>query len=163
RLGLDDPGHMHKLRILASSASLPLDEERGLQSLKYLKDLFAPFGTCVDAGDPGSTEAEFWRSCVVPGQANVPSWNARSLSSGDKTRVDAVRGLMLVRALPESKCEEFAAKLPEGVPSFRFHGFIRNVEGLFGSIRSVRGGIEIDDLTMERGVSHGTPAGDEPR
>jgi hypothetical protein len=245
RLGLDDPAHMYKLRILASSASLPLDEERGTQSLRYLRDLFAPFGTCLDASDPGTRETEFWRSCVVPGEANVLRWDERRLSPepferllaacdpdghgfvatiepskdvlsafdevltdlgiahgvadsviqaavtaaavlsascasgdgvratsvadiaghvfGDKTRIDAVRGLMLVRALPESKCDEFAARLPEGVPSFRFHGFIRNVEGLFGSIRSVPGGIEIDDLTTERGVSHGEPAGDEPR
>lgn len=82
---------------------------------------------------------------------------------GDETKTDAVRGLMLVRALPESKSDEFRTRLPEGVPSFRFHGFIRNVEGLFGSIRPVEGGIEVDDLTMERGVSHGDKVGDEAR
>lgn len=245
RLGLDDPARMYKLRILASSASLPLDEARGPQSLKYLRDLFAPFGTCKDAKDPGSKDAEFWRDCVVPGEANVLRWDGRRLSPkpferllracdpdahgfvatiepaeavrsalnevlvelgialgaagwvvqaavtaaaaltascaggdgmratsvadvaarmfGDKTKIDAVRGLMLVRALPESKSDEFKRKLPEGVPSFRFHGFIRNVEGLFGSVRAVPGGIEIDDLTMERGVSHGEKVGDEAR
>lgn len=245
RLGLDDPAHMYKLRILASSASLPLDEARGPQSLKYLRDLFAPFGTCKDANDQGSKDTEFWRDCVVPGKANVLGWDGRRLSPepferllracdsdahgfvatiepteairsalndvlielgiaraavdwivqaavtaaaaltascaggdgvratsvadvaermfGDKTKIDAVRGLMLVRALPESKSDEFKKKLPEGVPSFRFHGFIRNVEGLFGSIRAVPGGIEVDDLTMERGVSHGEKVGGEPR
>ncbi|MCP3471810.1 DEAD/DEAH box helicase [Bradyrhizobium sp. CCGUVB1N3] len=245
RLGLDDPEHMHKLRILASSASLPLDEVRGPQSLRYLRDLFAPFGTCKEAGDLGTTETEFWRGCVVPGEANVLPWAGRSLppepferlltasdpdqhgfvakiepteeirstfadvlgalgiardapdrvaqaavqaaaaltaacQSGDgvratsvsdiaarlfghKTRIDAVRGLMLVRALPESKHAEFKTKLPEGVPSFRFHGFIRNVEGLFGSIRAVADGIEVEDLTTERGISHGVPAQGETR
>jgi Lhr-like helicase len=237
RLGLDDPAHMYKLRILASSASLPLDRERGPQSLRYLRDLFAPFGTCVDAADVGTTDTEFWRGCVVPGEPNVPKWDGGQLPSepferllracdpdgqgfvamvrpsedvrsafgdvlaelgiardspdrvvkavvtaaavlttacasgdgvratsvadvahrafGDKSRIDAVRGLMLIRALPESRCDEFKAKLPDGVPSFRFHGFIRNVEGLFGSLRAVPSGIEVDDLTMERGISHG--------
>ena len=41
RLGLDLPAHRHKLRILASSASLPLDDgERGEASLRYLWDMF---------------------------------------------------------------------------------------------------------------------------
>lgn len=245
RLGLDDPEHMHKLRILASSASLPLDAERGPQSLRYLRDLFAPFGTCVDAADRGTTDTEFWRGCVVPGEPNVPRWEGGRLppepferllracdpdargfvamvqssedvrsafvdvltelgiardapdrvvqavvtaaavltsscasgdgvratsvadvaerAFGDGTRIDAVRGLMLVRALPETKCDEFKAKLPDGVPSFRFHGFIRNVEGLFGSIRAVPSGIEVDDLTTERGISHGERADGEAR
>jgi Lhr-like helicase len=245
RLGLDDPAHMHKLRILASSASLPLDDERGPQSLRYLRDLFAPFGTSALANDLGSKDEEFWRGCVVPGKANVLEWTKGPLAGapferlvaacdpgsqgfvakiepsdavmavfrevaaalglaegsstlvadaavaaaavltdscregdtvratsvadialrvfGDASRLDAVRGLMLVRALPESGCKEFKTKLPEGVPSFRFHGFIRNVEGLFGSVRAVGDGIEIDDLTMERGVSHGLAAEGEVR
>ncbi|NGE24330.1 hypothetical protein G5637_37500, partial [Klebsiella pneumoniae] len=49
RLGLDDPKHRYKLRLLASSASLPMDGADGEQSRKYLRDLFAPFGTCCDA------------------------------------------------------------------------------------------------------------------
>ena len=39
---------------------------------------------------------------------------------------------MLARALPESASHKAAT--PQGLPSFRFHGFIRNVEGLFGSV-----------------------------
>jgi hypothetical protein len=81
RLGLDDPAHMYKLRILASSASLPLDQERGPQSLRYLRDLFALFGTSTRANDPGSEDTEFWRRCVVPGQANILQWDDRILAS----------------------------------------------------------------------------------
>ena len=223
RLGLDDPAHMHKLRILASSASLPLDEARAPQSLRYLRDLFAPFGTCANAGDRGTTETEFWRGCVVPGEANMLAMGrtapaartlrapARDVRSGrtrvrgedraDRTMSDRrsptfwptlgiacdapdrvvqaavrrpprsdrvlherrrrprhlgrrhrrppVRRQDADRALFAGSCwcalcrraasHEFKAKLPEGVPSFRFHGFIRNVEGLFGSVRAVRG------------------------
>lgn len=74
RIGLDDPAHRHKLRILASSASLPMDGESGVQSRRYLRDLFAPFGTSAKAGDPGSITEEYWADCVVKGEADMPSW-----------------------------------------------------------------------------------------
>lgn len=74
RLGLDNPEHRHKLRILASSASLPMDGERGIQSRRYLRDLFAPFGTSATAGDPGSEDADFWSGCVVRGEPDIPVW-----------------------------------------------------------------------------------------
>ncbi|MBP2837275.1 DEAD/DEAH box helicase [Dickeya parazeae] len=72
RLGLDDPKHRYKLRLLASSASLPMDGVDGEQSRKYLRDLFAPFGTCHDALDPGSDEPDFWRNCVIQGKPFIP-------------------------------------------------------------------------------------------
>lgn len=72
RLGLDSPEHRHKLRILASSASLPMEDERGEQSRRYLRDLFAPFGTFVSKTDAGSLDAEFWKGCVVPGDPETP-------------------------------------------------------------------------------------------
>ena len=56
RLGLDKPDLIHKLRILASSASLPLDGENEAHSLQYLRDLFAPYGTSQGSGDPGTQE-----------------------------------------------------------------------------------------------------------
>lgn len=79
RLGLDHPDHRHKLRILASSASLPMDGEPGVQSRRYLRDLFAPFGTSAVAGDPGSTEEAFWTQCVVKGEPDVPQWAGGAL------------------------------------------------------------------------------------
>lgn len=243
RLGLDDPRRIHKLRILASSASLPLDAENEKHSLRYLRDLFAPYGTSPAAGDAGTTDLKFWLDCVVPGkphldQIEVPklsrepfealidacdpqgegvvrdvprsppvvdalkaiavalglgAWekdvvqklsnraaeiltssctidgNVRATSIdklasrifGAETATKALRGLMLVRALPESAGHR--ADTPPGLPSFRFHGFIRNVEGLFGSVRLGNAGIKVDDLTIERGVSHGKAAPDATR
>ncbi|WP_227538402.1 DEAD/DEAH box helicase [Klebsiella quasipneumoniae] len=72
RLGLDDPKHRYKLRLLASSASLPMEGADGEQSRKYLRDLFAPFGTCRDPQDEGSDSPEFWRNCVVEGTPFIP-------------------------------------------------------------------------------------------
>ncbi|HAP12892.1 MAG TPA: helicase, partial [Afipia sp.] len=71
RLGLDDPAKIHKLRILASSASLPLDGENEDHSLRYLRDLFAPYGTSQGPGDPGTQDPTFWRDCVVPGKPHL--------------------------------------------------------------------------------------------
>lgn len=81
RLGLDDPAHRHKLRVLASSASLPMDGEPGVQSRRYLRDLFAPFGTSAKAGDTGSENEEFWSDCVVKGEADIPSWDGGIIAS----------------------------------------------------------------------------------
>ena len=236
RLGLDDPSRMHKLRILASSASLPLEGERGRQSLQYLRDLFAPYGTSAGPSDPGKRDdLEFWRECVVPGRPHLSvravevlsakpfeelidacdaegrgfvagatrshgveaAFNAiagifgvrpndeniaatiarraaelltsacaagdgvRATSIGDiaatvfgnRNSIKAVRGLLLARALPES--EAYRCPTPQDIPSFRFHGFIRNVEGLFGSVEVVDGRLHVADLTIERGISHG--------
>jgi hypothetical protein len=79
RLGLDQPGTRHKLRILASSASLPMENDKGIQSRSYLRDLFAPFGTSKDATDEGSKDADFWESCVIKGEPNIPDWRERLL------------------------------------------------------------------------------------
>jgi hypothetical protein len=79
RLGLDDPQHRHKLRILASSASLPMNGDKGIQSRSYLRDLFAPFGTSTGSTDPGSTDPDFWAACVVEGLPNMPRWSGGKL------------------------------------------------------------------------------------
>ena len=67
RLGLDQPEHAYKLRLLASSASLPLEGAEGVQSRTYLRDLFAPFGTSISEDDPGSTDPRFWNECIIQG------------------------------------------------------------------------------------------------
>ncbi|HCH0515028.1 TPA: DEAD/DEAH box helicase [Pseudomonas aeruginosa] len=82
RLGLDDLAHRHKLRVLASSASLPMDGEPGIQSRRYLRDLFAPFGTSAKAGEAGSENEEFWTDCVIKGEADIPSWEGGFIASG---------------------------------------------------------------------------------
>lgn len=66
RLGLDEPGHRHKLRILASSASLPMEGPGAAASIKYLWDFFGEQGT-HDSTGAGAGEPAFWRDCVVPG------------------------------------------------------------------------------------------------
>jgi hypothetical protein len=68
---------------------------------------------------------------------------------------------MLARVFPESVGHK--TDTPVGLPSFRFHGFIRNVESLFGSADLGNTGMRVDDLTIERGVSHGKPSPDSAR
>jgi hypothetical protein len=71
RLGLDQPQHRHKLRVLASSASLPMDGERGERSLQYLWDFFGSNGTWTRPGQQGERSKEDWRRAVLSG-APVP-------------------------------------------------------------------------------------------
>ncbi|MEZ4863840.1 MAG: DEAD/DEAH box helicase [Caldilineaceae bacterium] len=67
RLGLTEPEHRHKLRILASSASLPTEGSRGEDSLKYLWDMFGTHGTwTVDVGRP-SDPKKIWRESIITG------------------------------------------------------------------------------------------------
>ena len=66
RLGVDQPKTRHKLRILASSASLPTEGEKGMQSVQYLNDFFGPFGTYKDEKDHGLTTPSQWLKCIVP-------------------------------------------------------------------------------------------------
>lgn len=244
RLGLDRPEHCHKLRILASSASLPMEAERGEQSKRYLRDMFAPFGTSTGPGDEGSASKDFWSNCVVRGVAELPTWtggrvpgrpfetllaacsggsgfvahladptearaaiedaaNALGIANdervvpalaeaaaailtdacregegvraravddiaarvfNDESGSDAVRGLMLARALPESAAFREVGGLHPATPSFRVHCFVRNIEGLFGapSIDS-DGRVTYANLSVERGLSHAAPARGEIR
>ncbi|MBK3396321.1 DEAD/DEAH box helicase [Methylobacterium ajmalii] len=72
RLGLDEPVVRHKLRILASSASLPTTGDEGDRSLKYLDGFFGPFGTSTTEGDDGFRDRSQWAECVVPGTPIFP-------------------------------------------------------------------------------------------
>ena len=69
RLGLTDPAHRHKLRILASSASLPIEGDERSDSLDYLWDAFGRHGTHKNAQDSGASTRDSWADCIVPGQA----------------------------------------------------------------------------------------------
>lgn len=246
RLGLADPKHRYKLRILASSASMPMDGDDGQRSRQYLRDMFAPYGTSVAAGDPGKDDAGFWKTCVVEGSPNIPNWDQGKLDAapfealfkaglgsrtdfiakltgtpelthalkgtavalgvadedegrlvvkvaeaaaaaltnacreqnrvrassasviserlfkGDVQDFDAaLRGLMLARALPESKIWKVRVALD--TPAFRVHTFIRNIEGLFGAPTATKNGIVFDDLTVERGLSHAPPRANQAK
>jgi DEAD/DEAH box helicase domain-containing protein len=67
RLGLTEPANRHKLRILASSASLPTDGEEGARARRYLWDMFGRHGTYTAAGDCAADMQE-WRPCIVTGE-----------------------------------------------------------------------------------------------
>lgn len=77
RLGLTAPAHRHKLRILASSASLPIEGEERTDSLDYLWDAFGRHGTHKSVHDSGAETRDFWADCIVPGQA-IPEEPCRS-------------------------------------------------------------------------------------
>ncbi|WP_148283788.1 DEAD/DEAH box helicase, partial [Pseudomonas avellanae] len=102
RLGLDQPAHRYKLRILASSASMPIEGSLGAQSLAYLHDLFAPYGTSQNASDPGAIDPEFWRDCIVVGNPHLPEF-----SGG---RIEAQPFVDLLDAALEGK-DGFVAKI----------------------------------------------------
>lgn len=65
RLGLDDPRHRHKLRILASSASLPMEGEKRDESLQYLWDMYGDCGLVTKEGR--RTQKETWTEAVITG------------------------------------------------------------------------------------------------
>ncbi|WP_332815974.1 DEAD/DEAH box helicase [Ramlibacter sp.] len=68
QLGLHHPQHRHKLRVLCSSASLPVDGDLGEQSLDYLWGFFG------NSGLPSSAKREDWRSAIVRGASpQVPN------------------------------------------------------------------------------------------
>lgn len=65
-LGLTDGRHRHKLRVLASSASLPTEGEEGAASLQYLWDMYGSFGTWTRAGRSAQGSAD-WAAAIVTG------------------------------------------------------------------------------------------------
>lgn len=67
RLGLTDAAHRHKLRIIASSASLPTEGPEGVQSQTYLWDMFGSFGTWQQSGEH-ATDSSAWSETIVPGE-----------------------------------------------------------------------------------------------
>lgn len=79
RLGLTRKGHRHKLRILASSASLPMEGREARRSRRYLWDMFGRHST-YEAPDapPRARRPRFWGEAVVTGQpreeAPVGDW-----------------------------------------------------------------------------------------
>lgn len=80
RLGLDQPATRHKLRVLASSASLPVTGDRAAASLRYLWDFFGEMGT-AKPGCAGATDPDFWRGCVVQGEPVMPPALAETIDA----------------------------------------------------------------------------------
>ncbi|MGY3442753.1 DEAD/DEAH box helicase [Bradyrhizobium sp. USDA 4473] len=79
RLGLHETECRSKLRILSSSASLPIEGGEGERSIRYLSALFGRFGTFCDDRPNGAPAPGFWRECIVPGEPVLPK------RSGPKT------------------------------------------------------------------------------
>ena len=73
RLGLAEPHLRHKLRILASSASLPTSGPERERSLKYLDHFFGPSGTYAEPDASGATSFEFWEQCIISGTPRLPA------------------------------------------------------------------------------------------
>ncbi len=242
RLGLEHPAQKHKLRLLASSASLPTEGEQGIQSLTYLRDLFAPYGASQYAHAPDITDINFWRESIVVGKPYLPpssinkiqpqpfirlyeaakgdneslvtkisdptslspfvedaaralglseidlvaqikalaesaaSELTRACIEGNDVRATSVsnickrlfqmdgsdldkalRGLLLARALPEAGVWPSSIKVSSTTPAFRVHTFIRNVEGLFASVKLNGTTPLFGDFTVERGITHAMP------
>lgn len=241
RLGLSDPAHAHKLRILASSASLPMDEQNGPASLKYLKNMFGSAGT-----DPQrSSVDEAWKNSIVTGRPIVtpspsrtphpdaledvasalegaklaPALLSEAIISaartigGDNEGLDvralleratgvaaamldyslqndaggrtpktakeigerlfgsnrrrAVRGLMALRAIPDMPADVVSPDVKprrsatDGLPSFRMHGFVRNIEGMFCSLTlDGAGKLVWGTPSIERGEDYDTKHSD---
>ncbi len=246
RLGLADPAHAHKLRILSSSASLPVDGDNTAASIEYLKNMFG------DAGTAGAKDLdEAWKGSVVTG-VTVPVDHperrpsrealvelaqalktidykkdpagilekfiaaARSIDGGaqdvsadlmleatsvassmldfamqDKSKPgskrprsvkeigeilfeeddrDAVRGLLALRAipdLPESVLPPHlrpSGRATVGLPGFRMHTFVRNIEGLFASVAMGDGGrVAWGKPSIERGQDYDWTLGSRKR
>jgi len=67
RLGLSAPAHRHKVRILASSASLPVAGEEAARSQAYLWDMFGSFGTWTPTRQRAAGPDD-WATAIVPGE-----------------------------------------------------------------------------------------------
>jgi DEAD/DEAH box helicase domain-containing protein len=98
RLGLDKPHLKHKLRILASSASLPIDDEHKAMSLEYLWDMFG-----VSGFGQSTPDKEAWEETIQPG-TQLPTVLV------EKPKISAEKVLNLSNSLLDSKGN---AKSPE--------------------------------------------------
>jgi hypothetical protein len=70
RLGLTAVEQRHKLRVLASSASLPTEGDEGERSRRYLWDMFGDHGTFTDQGS-GASSPDDWGAAIVGGEQIV--------------------------------------------------------------------------------------------
>lgn len=76
-LGLHHPKNRHKLRILATSASLPTGGIAGNESLKFLWDMFGSNGTWNRSGDHG-IGSEDWSDSIIAGSPIRESVSSQS-------------------------------------------------------------------------------------
>ncbi len=104
RLGLISQEHMHKLRILCSSASLPIDSENADASIKYLTNMFG------NAGTAGSSDLmQTWKESVITGNpVKVDTPSARP-SIESLTKLSSALSLSDHKRNPERLLKQFVA------------------------------------------------------
>jgi DEAD/DEAH box helicase domain-containing protein len=114
RLGLSDPAHRHKVRILASSASLPVDGEEGARSRAYLWDMFGSFGTWTSTGQRASGPDD-WGTAIVPGEPEPETPHGQDSTRRrhrSKSSFDSMRGLKPNRPVPPTRRNRPFLKAP---------------------------------------------------
>lgn len=74
RLGLSEPEHKHKLRILSSSASLPVSQNEVQQTLDYLWGFFG------EAGLPKNSKPTDWLGAIVKGEMQIVAQSNKKLN-----------------------------------------------------------------------------------
>ena len=92
RLGLDKEANRHKLRVLASSASLPMEGALREQSLEYLWGMFG------ESGLPAGAGRDAWEQSVVQGDVDKPA--SRRFTGRLEPLCAAVRGLVEASTAP---------------------------------------------------------------
>lgn len=104
RLGLADGAHAHKLRILSSSASLPMDEENAAASIEYLRNMFG------DAGTAGAEERDaVWKTSVVTGRPIAVPRPERTPSRSSLVELSRALNDLDYRKDPAQLLEKFVA------------------------------------------------------
>lgn len=104
RLGLDKEANRHKLRILASSASLPMEGALREQSLEYLWGMFA------ESGLPAGAGRDAWAQSVV--QGDTEKLEPRRFTGRLESLCAAVHGLAVADTVSsEALWRQAAAEL----------------------------------------------------
>lgn len=74
RLGLSTPENRRRVRVLASSASLPdSPAEEAERSASFLWDMFGPYGLALENVDPDAGKA-LWKKAIVPGRQKTSKY-----------------------------------------------------------------------------------------
>ncbi|MBO9127949.1 MULTISPECIES: DEAD/DEAH box helicase [unclassified Rhizobium] len=102
RLSLTQPEHAHKLRILSSSASLPMEGDVAEDSIRYLKNMFGSAGI---AGAADQDQA--WRDAVVTGRPIPVSPPSREPSVGALRELAGALDLVDRRKSPREFLDAF--------------------------------------------------------
>ncbi len=138
RLGLTNPKHRHKLRILASSASLPVEGEEGARSRAYLWDMFGAYGTWTPRGERTSGP-DGWSTAIVPGEPE-PEQPKNTLPLPPEPFIDFLRGNGGAEAEPA--CSSYATNPPLQDAAWRAVAIALGVESAGAIENVVRAAVE---------------------